>query len=67
MSSKILLLSTNRYTSPDPVFPLGLACINGALVGAGHQTECIDANLDSMDDIERVIAQFEPDFFRFFP
>lgn len=62
MSSKILLLSTNRYTFPDPVFPLGLACINAALIRNGHKTECLDANLDSQEQVKRVIAEFQPDF-----
>jgi hypothetical protein len=36
MPSRILLISVNRCTAPDPVFPLGLAHINAALRRAGH-------------------------------
>src|SRR5690242_14838138 len=46
MPSKILLISTNRCTSPDPVFPLGLAFVNAALRRAGHGTRWLDCQLD---------------------
>jgi radical SAM superfamily enzyme YgiQ (UPF0313 family) len=62
MSSKILLISTNRFTVPDPVFPLGLACVNAALIRAGHQTECLDASIDSPERVQSAISAFCPDF-----
>jgi radical SAM superfamily enzyme YgiQ (UPF0313 family) len=49
MASRILLVSANRCTNPDPVFPLGLAHLNAALREAGH--ECIW--LDSLADADR--------------
>ena len=36
MSHKVLLLSANRCTAPDPVFPLGLTCLSAALREAGY-------------------------------
>src|SRR5215472_7522062 len=62
MSCRVLLLSANRYQFPDPVLPLGLSCINAALVGAGHQTECMDVNIDSLDSVGHVINEFCPDY-----
>jgi len=43
MGSKILLISANRCTTPDPVFPLGLAHVNAALRQAGHDTLWADS------------------------
>jgi len=34
--SRVLLVNINRYDQPYPVYPLGLACIDGALRSAGH-------------------------------
>lgn len=49
MPSRILLISANRCSHPDPVFPLGLAYLNAALRAAGH--ECLW--LDSLADESR--------------
>ncbi len=42
MPSRILLISANRCHTPDPVFPLGLAYLNGALNRAGHECRWLD-------------------------
>jgi radical SAM superfamily enzyme YgiQ (UPF0313 family) len=60
MASKILLISVNRCTDPDPVFPLGLACVNAALRQAGHQTRWIDCNVNE-SSIEPTLDEFKPD------
>jgi radical SAM superfamily enzyme YgiQ (UPF0313 family) len=39
---RVLLVSTNREMLPDPVFPLGLAYVAGALEAAGHEVEVVD-------------------------
>ncbi|HHJ15936.1 MAG TPA: radical SAM protein [Gammaproteobacteria bacterium] len=39
---RVLLVSANREQIPDPVFPLGLACIAAALRNAGHRLDVAD-------------------------
>jgi radical SAM superfamily enzyme YgiQ (UPF0313 family) len=60
MSYKVLLLSANRCTAPDPVFPLGLTCLNAALREAGHATHWLDVQVAG-DALEPALAQFGPD------
>ena len=43
MPSRILLISANRCTTPDAVFPLGLAHLNAALRQAGHSRLWLDS------------------------
>ncbi|MBN2808435.1 MAG: cobalamin-dependent protein [Deltaproteobacteria bacterium] len=40
--SRILLIATNRATSPYVVYPLGMAVVAGALTAAGHEIEQFD-------------------------
>ncbi|MGA3163284.1 MAG: lipid biosynthesis B12-binding/radical SAM protein [Verrucomicrobiota bacterium] len=61
MASRILLISTNRYTMPDAVFPLGLAYLNAALRRAGHDTRWVDYNADSQP-LSVVLAEYRPHF-----
>src|SRR5512143_3664493 len=61
MPSRVLLISANRCTTPDPVFPLGLACLNAALRKAGHQTAWLDPLADS-ERLETILESFRPDF-----
>ncbi len=60
MSHKVLLLSANRCTAPDPVFPLGLTCLSAALREAGYETCWLDVQVDK-DALEHTIAEFCPD------
>jgi len=60
MGNKVLLISDNRCTTPDPVFPLGLACLNSALRRAGHDTHWVDC-LAGTEQIEDVLAGYQPD------
>lgn len=60
MLRKVLLLSVNRCTTPDPVFPLGLACLNAALREAGHETRWLDALVDG-DALAPTLREFRPD------
>src|SRR5690349_23398909 len=45
-SWKILLVSANRCTTPEPVFPLGLAHLSAALREAGHEVSWLDLLTD---------------------
>lgn len=59
MPTRVLLISLNRCTVPDPVFPLGLTCLNAALRAAGHETAWHDRLIDG-DDLETAINSFQP-------
>jgi radical SAM superfamily enzyme YgiQ (UPF0313 family) len=61
MASRILLISTNRYTTPDAVFPLGLAHLNAALRRASHDTRWVDLSVDSQP-LSATLAEYRPDF-----
>lgn len=43
----VLLISTNRFTSPDCVYPLGLTHLSAALRKAGHRCELLDFQIDA--------------------
>lgn len=59
MPSRILLISTNRCTVPDPVFPLGLSYLNSALRQAGHDTRWLDYQADATP-LAEVLGEFKP-------
>jgi radical SAM superfamily enzyme YgiQ (UPF0313 family) len=60
---RVLLISPNRETLPDPVFPIGLAYVAAALKEAGHEMHVAD--LCFTDDIEKTlqsaILSFNPE------
>ena len=60
MASRVLLISANRCTVPDPVFPLGIAQLAGALQSRGHTVECFDVLTTGPALGDRVQA-FRPD------
>jgi radical SAM superfamily enzyme YgiQ (UPF0313 family) len=55
----LLLISTNEYDSPYPVFPLGIGHLASALEAAGIPVEIIDMNLDA-DTLEDQIRRLNP-------
>lgn len=61
MRSKVLLISPNRCTVPEAVFPLGLAHIQEALQEAGHETRLLDSLAD-LQSLEDVLREFQPDY-----
>jgi radical SAM superfamily enzyme YgiQ (UPF0313 family) len=61
MPSRILLISANRCTVPDPVFPLGLAYLSAALRQAGHECAWFDC-LTQDSRLEERLDAFRPDF-----
>jgi len=61
MSSRILILSTNRCVIPDPVFPLGLSYLNAALRQSCHETRWFDC-LTASQTLPQVLTEYRPDF-----
>ena len=59
--ARVLLANINRYDQPYPVYPLGLAYVDGALRAAGHATWIWDACTDAAS-LEEAVAKFQPDF-----
>jgi len=59
--TRVLLVNINRYDQPYPVYPLGLAYIEGALRSAGHQTRIWDVLADTAT-LEKTVGEFKPDF-----
>ena len=60
MSSRVLLISSNRCDQPYPVFPLGLAHVDTALRRAGHVTHLYDCQVN-VEPVEKILADFRPD------
>ena len=60
MGSKILLISNNRCTTPDPVFPLGLAYLSAALRRAGHQIHWVDSLIEA-EPLGEALDRYQPD------
>jgi radical SAM superfamily enzyme YgiQ (UPF0313 family) len=61
MPSRLLLISANGCTTPDPVFPLGLAHLNAALRQAGHEIVWLDVLAD-IGRFAEALRQFRPGF-----
>ena len=61
MSSRVLLISINRYATPDPVFPLGLAHLNSALRRAGHSIRWVDFLAHDLP-LDQVLTEFPADY-----
>ncbi len=59
MSSRVLLVSVNRCITPDPVFPLGLAHLSGALRAAGHEIRWLDVQCPGAE-LDAVLVDFAP-------
>lgn len=57
---KVLLVSVNRCSTPEPVFPLGLAHLSAALKEAGHQATWLDLLVDG-DRFEEALVASEAD------
>ena len=60
---RVLLISPNTEMLPDPVFPLGLAFLSGALNRSSHDHQLLD--LCFVDDygkaLEQTVAEFRPE------
>ena len=60
-STRVLLVNLNRYDQPYPVYPIGLAYVDGALRGAGYATQIWDANM-AAKPLEETVQRWQPDF-----
>jgi radical SAM superfamily enzyme YgiQ (UPF0313 family) len=56
---RILLANLNGYDQPYPVYPLGLAYLEGGLRAAGYESMIWDAHV-SAQTLESFVASFEP-------
>ncbi len=61
MPSRVLLINTNTYDQPYPVFPLGLSHVDAALRRAGHTTRLYDCQVETTP-VESAMAEFAPEF-----
>ena len=61
MRSRVLLISANRCTRPDAVFPLGLAHLSAALRQAGHEVAWLDV-LTGLERLPEVLSTWRPDY-----
>lgn len=61
MPARILLVNFNTYDQPYPVYPVGLAYIEGALREDGHLTEIWDS-IPPGESLEQAALRFQPDF-----
>lgn len=57
---RVLLVNTNRYDQPYPVYPLSVAYLQASLRAAGHECRIWDA-LSAKATLEEMIADFSPD------
>ena len=61
MRRRVLLISANRCTMPDAVFPLGLAHLSAALRQAGHEVAWLDV-LTGLERLPEVLSAWRPDY-----
>ncbi|MDF9833638.1 radical SAM superfamily enzyme YgiQ (UPF0313 family) [Ereboglobus sp. PH5-5] len=58
---RVLLVNLNTYDQPYPVYPLGLAYIDGALRKAGYETRLWDSRTSS-EPVDQCAAKMKPDY-----
>ena len=59
--ARVLLVNFNTYEQPYPVYPIGLAYVEGALRQDGHETEIWDV-VPPAELLEAAVLRFRPDF-----
>ena len=58
---RVLLVNTNQYEQPYPVYPLSLAYLSAALRAADHDYLCWDAKFSEQSLTDAVLA-YKPDY-----
>ena len=60
---RVLIISSSREVTPDPVYPIGAAYVASAVRDAGHTVDILDVLFvdDPLTAIVEKIASFEPD------
>lgn len=58
--ARVLLVNLNSYDQPYPVYPLGIAYLDGSLRAAGHEPHTWDARMAG-ETIEACLARVQPD------
>ena len=56
---RVLLINLNSYDQPYPVYPLGIAYVDGALRSKGHHTAVWDGRMSKVS-LEDVIRDYDP-------
>ncbi len=56
MPANCLLISANQVITPYPVYPLGMACLLGALAEAGHQADHFDILSGGLEALKTRLA-----------
>ncbi len=61
--NQVVLISTNRYTDPSPVFPLALSYLSAFLSKRmpDLKIKLIDFNLHSREDTDKILQETNPD------
>ena len=61
---KLLLVSANQFTTPYPVYPIGLSYIHSYLSERlpGLEIRFFDMNLYSKDELVEFLKEFHPDY-----
>lgn len=64
MGRKIAIISTNRFTEPYPVYPLGTAYLKSYLLDnlEGYEVEILDLNLISNEELSSILMVENFDF-----
>jgi radical SAM superfamily enzyme YgiQ (UPF0313 family) len=61
---KLLFVSANRYTTPYPVYPLGISYLFTYLTGRlpEYQIRIFDFNLNTPESFNEYLLEFQPDY-----
>jgi radical SAM superfamily enzyme YgiQ (UPF0313 family) len=60
---RVLLISANLEKLPDPVAPIGMACLASALQSSGNDVQCLDLCFEENieDALKKVFLDFSPE------